>query len=386
MAVKFKAIPTEYRGIRFDSKSEAVFARLLDLHGIDWEHQHPISHEGHDWDFLLWLPDYTSFTAFPNGYDVDEGCSTSARESVRPCLIELKPSEPTDTYLLRLEKGHGSPQNEMRIVAWGNPWEGGVRNATYECKELIWNKTWNPGRLSWVNGFCGFDSSDRIDEAKSYRFDLAHQVEVLSGKYAQDAINNHRLAKEKKENERLKTEKMWRNLVGVETLELCELDQWRKALRLIDDMVADYAGLAVAVIPDGTDHWNVVFPPGASLVREACEQPHRRSTLEHALAKVLKRTVRLSFSSSQTKQPEDIKLIAGKDEPSRIVRLQKVVEYIKNACPQILERISSLEDHKGELTCLWVPQCRRVGNGKTTVENAWESVGECASNVTHEYL
>lgn len=80
-----------------------------------------------------------------------------------------------------------------------------------------------------------------------------------------------------------------------------------------------------------------------------------------------------------------VTLIGRKDEPLRLERLKKVIRYIESNCPKILRSISSLEDNKGELTCSWVPQCRRIGNGKTTVENAWESVGECASNVIHEY-
>jgi hypothetical protein len=44
------AIKTEYKRIIFDSKSEAVFARTLDLGGHQWIY-HPPEHCGHVWDF-----------------------------------------------------------------------------------------------------------------------------------------------------------------------------------------------------------------------------------------------------------------------------------------------------------------------------------------------
>ena len=265
-----KAIPTEYDGVKFDSKSEAVFARIMDLSGIDWERQHPISHEGHDWDFLVWAKDFEVFTAFPNGYDRDGGCRTFMRETLKPCLIELKPSEPTESYIKRLEVGHGSPQNERRIVVWGNPWDTS-NYWVYEYREFIWDKTWTKCvPLGYdAPAFQGVNNTNYIKEAVGYRFDLKCDSQMFS-------------------------------------------------------------------------------------------LPHRKT--------------------------KDIKLIARLDEPGRIERLKKVVEYIKNRCPKILDRISSLEDHKGNLTCVWVQGCSRIGNGKTTVENAWESVDESACSVTHEFI
>jgi hypothetical protein len=57
-----RPIPTEYKGVRFRSKSEAVFARTLDLvvgRNLTWTYE-PKGHKGHPWDFEIQLdiPEY----------------------------------------------------------------------------------------------------------------------------------------------------------------------------------------------------------------------------------------------------------------------------------------------------------------------------------------
>lgn len=46
-----KAIPTEYRGVRFRSKSEAMLARCFDIAGIFWNYEPP-NNTYHKWDFF----------------------------------------------------------------------------------------------------------------------------------------------------------------------------------------------------------------------------------------------------------------------------------------------------------------------------------------------
>lgn len=85
--------PTEYRGHRFASKSEAIFARVLDRANYPYKPQ--VECNGHTWDFLVWR--YINSQPFviatrPQNTNV-------ARRSWRPAYIEFKPSEPTDTYI-----------------------------------------------------------------------------------------------------------------------------------------------------------------------------------------------------------------------------------------------------------------------------------------------
>jgi hypothetical protein len=172
------SIPTEYKGIRFDSKSEAVFARLLDLNGISWEYQHPIRHAKHDWDFLLWLDECITFPCC-DGIDADGdllGNVKTYHQFVKtlPCLVELKPRKPNATYMERLV--HEPRFQETRAVIWGNPWgdkikDGAYGDVTYMCRWLMKND------YAWsdecpVYFLTTRFSESKIDEAISFRFDV----------------------------------------------------------------------------------------------------------------------------------------------------------------------------------------------------------------------
>lgn len=97
-------------------------------------------------------------------------------------------------------------------------------------------------------------------------------------------------------------------------------------------MLADYAGLAVAVIPHGADHWNILFPPGATRSREVCEQGERRQVLERAVEQAAKRPLRLTFS---VMPGEPVRSVAA-TQPStnRVQKLREVSEnpYVKKCC------------------------------------------------------
>lgn len=110
------------------------------------------------------------------------------------------------------------------------------------------------------------------------------------------------------------------------------LGQWRAAVGSISDMLADYAGLAVAVVPQGADHWNILFPPGAGRSREVCEQSERRQALEQAVEQVAKRPLRLSFA---VMPGEPVRSVAA-TQPStnRVQKLREISEnpYVKKCC------------------------------------------------------
>lgn len=119
---------TEYKGIVFDSKSEAVFARALDEAGNHWVY-HPAIHCDHEWDFLV----------FPYGKEVRRSqvlvgnkfyADPRSFPSKPPVLVEYKPSEPTMTYVRNLTKQMiVKPFNS--VVVWGNPWAGPISENPY---------------------------------------------------------------------------------------------------------------------------------------------------------------------------------------------------------------------------------------------------------------
>lgn len=84
---QLKATPTEYRGICFRSKSEAVFARCLDLAGWGfWEYEPDCGVGGHTWDFCISGPGTGSRKDRYGNYHFST------------IYIEYKPSQPTETY------------------------------------------------------------------------------------------------------------------------------------------------------------------------------------------------------------------------------------------------------------------------------------------------
>ncbi|WP_139276573.1 hypothetical protein [Spirulina major] len=168
-----EAIKTEYKGIVFDSKSEAVFARTLDLSGAEWEY-HPQKKCGHLWDFLV-LP------------------YINAGHSVLT-LVEYKPQMPTNTYVDNLT-------NKMRrdpfesIVVWGNPWDGidGSIDGPQDCCYRIYPIFSSYGKYGWgdfirmADNGGDFPTSYRhptyevlgikewmVQEAMTFRYDLSY--------------------------------------------------------------------------------------------------------------------------------------------------------------------------------------------------------------------
>lgn len=111
-----------------------------------------------------------------------------------------------------------------------------------------------------------------------------------------------------------------------------ELEQWRKAVSGIDDLLADYAQLATSIIPGGSGQWTIVFPPEAQRQREYCEQPQRKSILQAAIAETLGRSIRLLF----TVQPADALRPTQtiKSSHNRVQQLREVSEnpFVKKIC------------------------------------------------------
>lgn len=159
-------IKTEYDGIVFDSKSEAVFARTLHVVGLSFEYHS--MHCGHEWDFLV--------TGIP-----------------KAILVEYKPKPPTDTYIKNLTEITRRDPAESAIV-WGNPWDGMLSSAQRhysECCYVIYPIFLSGSKYGWgdfirqadngeedpcsnrhsifnIFGIC----EDAIREAMRYRFDL----------------------------------------------------------------------------------------------------------------------------------------------------------------------------------------------------------------------
>jgi hypothetical protein len=87
----------------------------------------------------------------------------------------------------------------------------------------------------------------------------------------------------------------------------------------------------------------------------------------------------------------NIKLSASyqAEEPERIVRLTKVVDFIKEIRPALLNKIDRLHDHKGELRVELNTNEIEISDVEL-IKTAWESVNEynlifALKNLPHEF-
>jgi hypothetical protein len=156
-----EAIPTEYKGVVYRSKSEAMFARWLELF-----HESIGCHYGfrYEPDFLSaeWIPDFLVWHVekrrkFPR---------------ISYTVIEYKPTKPTDLYLSqfddkcqRIFKNESLPQ-EFRERGSFMLYYGSVFNSKTDCYALSMQEG-PKGYWTGVDWLLGFE-----DQIKATRFDL----------------------------------------------------------------------------------------------------------------------------------------------------------------------------------------------------------------------
>lgn len=181
-----KPIKTEYRGIIFDSKSEAVFARTLDLANLQWGYHYQPKYYGREWDFLV------------HGRRIPK------------TLIEYKPSMPTWTYINNLIDSMKEHPKES-VLIWGNPWNGIVNtDGPSDCCYYVYPIFSSFGKYGWGD-FCTLADSgsecpvsyrhpidemfditeDIVQEAWGYRFDLVHDQDEIFKNFTEAVMNRN---------------------------------------------------------------------------------------------------------------------------------------------------------------------------------------------------
>lgn len=179
MATARKPIPTEYKGILFRSKSEAVFARAMDLSGFrQWKYEDDLcrfedAHASYQADFLL----NPVLTIDSTRFEANLHCAFA------PLVIEYKPSEPTDAYrdfITSMYRQHAEQRNFASLVLfWGSPWDRD------QCPYRWWTigpegmhkKDFVDSLTKPVRGIMCCIASFML-EAKDYRFDLKSADDV----------------------------------------------------------------------------------------------------------------------------------------------------------------------------------------------------------------
>lgn len=172
---------TEYRQTVFRSKSEAVFARSLDLVGALWNYE-PFAGKkgvpgGHHWDFLIFLPCLKrQFAHVGSHVFLGEGYFVYS-----PWFIEYKPARPTRTYtenlISKLESWDGQNHYGNYGLIYGNPWDVLPGDFAYFFKALLFeNKRPSREPYDMEHDYFYFfqDLNGASKEAMSYRYDLCN--------------------------------------------------------------------------------------------------------------------------------------------------------------------------------------------------------------------
>lgn len=142
-------IPTEYVGITFRSKSEAIFARALDLMGFWWEYE-PEPFQTGD----LWIPDFLVV-------------SQQARRKIGLWLFEYKPSAPTNAYMGQM-RNRAIELNPFMRGMWIYVIYGSAFNNDFGGFE--WNA--EESRFDHMQEASVEHFARHIIESSRYRFDL----------------------------------------------------------------------------------------------------------------------------------------------------------------------------------------------------------------------
>jgi hypothetical protein len=167
-----KAIPTEYRGVRYRSKSEAMFARWLELDaeeamvlpfgfksfGFEYEPK-GICVDGWSLDFLRWRVQSRENTA--TGLLIP---------TISYDFIEYKPSKPNATYLEVLGRRFRELQENLEF------YDGLVCRSSFYCYYgSVFNNSRGRAQFDFSGSFC-CDDDDWLDvfeeDIRDFRFDL----------------------------------------------------------------------------------------------------------------------------------------------------------------------------------------------------------------------
>ena len=152
-----KAIPTEYKGIRFRSKSEAIFARAMDLAGIEaWEYE-PATFDGYTPDFLV--------SAKVPAMILDDG-----HDLILSWLIEYKPSTPSSAYIEKFKSVRFPESIDHAFIFYGSPYSDNGSFGVIESR--------SPSRSEEAAMWVLFVTPvvNKMTEAMNYRFDLKEAV------------------------------------------------------------------------------------------------------------------------------------------------------------------------------------------------------------------
>lgn len=166
MDTQRKAVPTEYAGVRFRSKSEACFAMYLDHHSEFWQYEPEL--------LTLECGYVPDFLVIRHHYHSKQGKWFSA------ILIEYKPSQPTETYVQTHLDKLDLLSHHVGFRCYGKIYYGSF----FEQSAIVGTVSRHPdsGQESrcdtWLHGSSEWPLRHRIAQ---HRFDLVSELSAWKG-------------------------------------------------------------------------------------------------------------------------------------------------------------------------------------------------------------
>jgi len=184
-----KATPTEYKGVTYRSKCEAMFARYLELDGLEAASQSQFSsrmggihvtHDGFGFQYepptLIegWNPDFlTWIVCTPRADGIAKGWFHHSIPSIRLEFIEYKPQRPSEAYCKRFStntqlwmQAFGESETARRTsfsIHYGNAY----KYPEQQCSRIVFEDDY------WVDWKDDYDwLANSFEDLLSYRFDL----------------------------------------------------------------------------------------------------------------------------------------------------------------------------------------------------------------------
>lgn len=112
MSARLEAVPTEYKGVVYRSKCEAMFARWIELELIGNEKHDCFHYEPEYLRFEDWVPDF-SVLRFCKNHPFYPNAFLDYMPRVEFEVVEYKPTSPTKTYVKRLLSRFKNLRDEM---------------------------------------------------------------------------------------------------------------------------------------------------------------------------------------------------------------------------------------------------------------------------------
>lgn len=249
MTTTKQAIPTDFMGVRFRSKSEAMFANVLEHLGNGWIYEPNFLTVGD------YTPDFVFFTKKPN-------------DLTKANIVEYKPCKPTQAYFDRIA------EIAPKIISKLGNMPCGMAIISFNFFENSQLDAWSYMHGKWKPLPFRMWPDELLDSVKSYRYDLECIAVNPSCHPQQGAVN---VAKTKTSEPDT------------------SLSQFRAAISSIDDLLGDYAGMVCEVEING-EEWDVVFPPGYTKPKEVCEKIENTVRIKDAIFRRLGYSVNLKFS------------------------------------------------------------------------------------------